>query len=573
MHWLAALLPLLLLAAVPARADPMLVGVGPDLPAGIEAVAVGSDEPWDLAGWRVEDGEGAVALPARRLEAGAPLWLANDAVGWANLQGPGPTVAWNATGQFRLADSGESISLVDPAGRTVDSFAWGEGRDGAVRYTSERLLYLRDRGWPDTDQPADWTTPRAHRVGESAIPAASFTANALTLYSSPDSSHQVLSGLIAGARERLHLHVYEFGSLDLADRLATAKRDNPALDLQVLVDIAPVGLTIPRRHAETQALLAIQEAGGRAFLGGHGRYDDHHLKVLIADDTVAVQSENWVDSGVPRDPTAGNRGWGVAVHDTALADWFAAWMAQDRAAWDTQAFDAAAFDPTYAAPGQGPPRSGSYGLIVPAHRVEGSFRVTPLVAPDHTQDPRADPVAALVDAAQKSVSVQQLDLATGASNPLGWSSADPLSEALARAAARGVNVRVQAATPFSASDDGNRPELEWLRARGVQVQEIARDGISTLHNKGLVIDGRIAVVGSMNGNHHSRSANREVTLVVEGAEVAGWFAALFESDWSAATAPPDPSVIGKDLRGLPGAPLPSLLAVAGVAAMLRVRRG
>lgn len=572
MRWLAALLPLLLLAAVPAGADPMLVGVGPDLPRGVEAVAVGSDESWDLGGWRIEDGEGTVALPARRLEAGRALWLANDATGWAALQGPGPAVAWNATGQFRLADSGESVSLLDPAGRTVDSFAWGEG-DGAVRYTSERLLYLRDRGWPDTDQPADWTTPRAHRVGESAIPAASFTVGALTLYASPDSSHQVLSGLIAGARERLHLHVYEFGSLDLADRLAQAKRDNPALDLQVLVDSAPVGLTVPRRHAATQALLAIQEAGGRTFLGGHGRYDDHHLKVLVADDTVAVQSENWVDSGVPRDPTAGNRGWGVAVHDAALADWFASWMAQDRAAWDTQAFDAAAFDPTYTAPGQGPPRSGNYGPIVPARRVEGSFRVAPLVAPDHTQDPRADPVAALVDAAKESVVVQQLDLATGASNHLGWSSADPLAEALARAAARGVDVRVQAATPFSAEDEGNRRELEWLRARGVQVQEIARESISTLHNKGLVIDGRVAVVGSMNGNHHSRSANREVTLVVEGADAAGWFAALFESDWSAATAPPDASVIGKDLRGLPGAPLPSLLAVAGVAAMLRVRRG
>jgi phosphatidylserine/phosphatidylglycerophosphate/cardiolipin synthase-like enzyme len=99
---------------------------------------------------------------------------------------------------------------------------------------------------------------------------------------------------------------------------------------------------------------------------------------------------------------------------------------------------------------------------------------------------------------------------------------------------------------------------------------MARPGIQTLHNKGLVADGTV-VVGSMNGNHHSRSANREVDLLLRGPGVADAFEALFASDWSPPEPAPDPGAIGRDLRGLPAAPVPILLVLLGVVASLRSR--
>ena len=556
----------------------MLVAVAPDLPGGAEAFAVGSDADWDTEGWTATDGEGTVAIPPMHLATGSEEWLVSDLAAWRGLQGAEPAAAWQETGAFQLANAGEGLRLVAPDGHDADAFAWGKGTvpgmSGALNRTSEALVYTRDENpaWIDTDRAADWTTPRLHRVGESHLGSPTFTVNELTLYSSPDSSHEVLSGLVAQARTRLHLHVYEFGSLDLAHRLAEAKRSHPALDLQVLVDSAPVGLTAPARHRETQAMREIQAAGGTVLLAGHGRYDYHHLKVLVADETVAVQSENWVDSGVPRDPTTGNRGWGVAVTDPAMADWFAAWMADDRAAWDTAPFDAAAFDPLAEPVSDAAPRSGAYGPVVPAVTLTGEFQVTPLVSPDATQDPRHDPVAALVDAAQKGVAAQELDVTVTAANPIGWSSPDPLAESLERAAGRGVDVRVLAAAPFSDEEaGGNAPALAWLQDRGVAAATIARPGILTLHNKGIVVDDRIAVVGSMNANHHSRSENREVALVLEGPGVAPWFQALFDSDWQGVSAGPDSGVIGKDIHSLPGAQVPSLLAVVGVVVAVRVR--
>ncbi|MCA1812247.1 MAG: phospholipase D-like domain-containing protein, partial [Halobacteriales archaeon] len=538
------LLPLLaVLALLPvAAAHPLLVGVAPDLPGagpGDEGFAVGSDAAADLSGLRVTDGEGSWAFPAgATLAANGTLWVAGDLTLWRRSGGPEPVIALadgTGAGTLALGNGGDGLRLVDPAGATLDAVAWGgsnvTGMAGSLGNASPGLLFLRDRtseGWTDTDREEDWMTPRVHRVGESTLDRLTFTAERLTLYSSPDSSFGVLTGLIGNATERLHLHVYEFRHAALADALVAAKQAHPGLDLRVFVDADPVGQTAPEKHATADALRRIQAAGGNVTLGGSGRYDDFHLKVLVADDAVAVQSENWVESGVPEDPTTGNRGWGAVVHSAAMADWFAAWLGQDRQAWDARPFGLAAYDPLFAPPPRTAPRSGAYGPVVPAITLSGRFEVTPLVAPDHTQDPRSDPIAALVAGSHRRVGVEQLDLATTAANGRGWHSADPLHVALVDAAQRGVQVRVLAAAPFSAADGGNTAALEALAAHGVQGTVLQRPGIATLHNKGLIVDDAV-VLGSLNANHHSRSANREVDLILRGPGVAEWFGALFDS--------------------------------------------
>jgi hypothetical protein len=579
-----ALLLGLLLALPAVGAHPLLVGVVPDLPGagpGDEGFAVGSAVPVELAGLKVTDGEGTWAFPdGVWLPANGTIWVVGSLGAWSRFQGPQPAFGLaqgEGAGELALGNGGDGLRLLDATGATLDAVAWGgkavAGMAGSIPVASPGLVYLRDRvdgAWVDTDRVEDWETPRMHRIGESALGRPTFTADRVTLYASPDSSFGVLTGLIAGATQRLHLHVYELRSAALVDALVAARQAHPGLDLQVFVDADPVGQTAPERHATADALRRIQGAGGVATLGGSGRYDDFHLKVLVADDQVAVQSENWVEAGVPQDPSQGNRGWGAAVHSPGMADWFAAWMAEDRRAWDAQPFDLAAFDPLFAPPSRSAPRTGSYAPIVPATTLEGAFEVTPWVAPDHTQDPRTDPLAALVAGAQRRVDVEELDLAAGAANGLGWGSPDPLAASLAAAAQRGVAVRVLAAAPFSSTDTGNAAALEWLASRGVQAAVVDRPGIETLHNKGLVVDDAV-VVGSMNGNHHSRSANREVDLLLRGPGVADAFAALFASDWSPPDPAPAPGAIGRDLKGLPAAPVPILLVALGVVALLRAR--
>jgi len=567
----------LLLALPTAAAGPLLVGVAPQLPgAGAgDAFAVGCAQACDLAGWTVGDGERMWAFPAgTALPAGGTLWVVANATRWAEVGGFRPFAAAGAK-PLRLADAGDSLELRRPDGSVADVVAYGSatvpGMSGSLPAASPGLVLLRQpvgAGWRDTDSADDWRTPRMHRVGETALDEPTFQVSWITAYASPDSSFAVLAALVANATQRLHLHVYELRSAELTDALVSAKAAHPALDLQVLVDADPVGVTTSDRHATADALRRIQAVGGRAVLAGNGRYDDHHLKVLVADGAVAVQSENWVAAGVPQDPSWGNRGWGIVVHDPAAADWFAAWMQRDRDAWDAAPFDLRAYDQSFREPGRQPPRAGGYGPIVPPAELHGSFTVTPVVAPDHTHDPARDPIASLAAHARRRLDVQQLDLSLGGRNALGWSGSDPLADAIAAAAQSGAAVRVQAAPAFSADDTGNGEALAWLADRGAATATMDRAGIATLHNKGIVADDAV-VVGSINGNLHSRAQNREVDLVVQGQAAADYFDGLFASDWHPAAAPRDWSVPGKDLRALPSALWPTLFALLGVVATRR----
>lgn len=585
-----ALVLVMLLVAPAAATKPLLTGVVPDLPermgdGGFRISSSDANQRADLTGYLVTDGKKSWSLPAVGVDADGAWFVAN-------------TSRWQAYGMpnatryaaLKLGNDAGLLRLVDPSGGDTDAVAWGTrtepGMTGTLPAQGAGTVYERLRtapSWTDTDRAADWQTPRVHQVGESRLGAPSWTVPTVTLYASPDSSYGVLLRLIQNATTRLALHVYEFTSLALGDAVVAAQHAHPRLQVAVLVDGAPVGLDAADRRAEAENLARIQAAGGSVVLAGTGRYQHHHLKVLVADDAVAVQSENWVASGVPAAPSWGNRGWGAVLWDERAAHWFDEALAADRLAWDSQAFDLASFDPGHRPPAREPARAGPYGPPVAALDLHG-VDVQAVLAPDATTPmPGAagslpgDPIGNLLAGATHTVDAQQLDLRTGARNTLGWSGPDALGDGLHSAALRSVAVRAMAAPPFAADDEGNRATLAWLTQAGAATAEGQRPGIATWHNKGLLVDGEAVVLGSLNGNQASRSANREADLILRDRRAAAYFGALFEGDWQAShgqgAAPTrDWSVPGRDLKGLPAAPLPTLFVVLWVACLLARRR-
>lgn len=100
--------------------------------------------------------------------------------------------------------------------------------------------------------------------------------------------------------------------------------------------------------------------------------------------------------------------------------------------------------------------------------------------------------------------------------------------ALVRAHRRGVAVRVLA----DASGATNAyTKVELLRAAGVPVKIEAWGG--KLHLKAAAIDGRVAIVGSMNWTSAGEGGNDENTLVLRGPGPAGALHAGFDAAWAA----------------------------------------
>jgi len=106
---------------------------------------------------------------------------------------------------------------------------------------------------------------------------------------------------------------------------------------------------------------------------------------------------------------------------------------------------------------------------------------------------------------------------------------DPLLSALSEAAEKGVNVYVlveKTARPFYPEQD---EALARLRQIGVHVQEDSPE--ITLHTKFAVVDSRLVIVGSTHWTKTALTSSVQVDLVLEDAEVAGFFRQFFFLLW------------------------------------------
>lgn len=122
-------------------------------------------------------------------------------------------------------------------------------------------------------------------------------------------------------------------------------------------------------------------------------------------------------------------------------------------------------------------------------------------------------LVALVASARRSIAVY------------GEEMADPAVERLlGRTARRHVVVRVLL------PPDANRPDVRRLRRAGVDVRGLTAPYI---HAKMVLVDGREALVGSINISTQSLDRNREVSVLLRGRAV-GILQATFQRDWSRA---------------------------------------
>ncbi|MDK2384139.1 MAG: phospholipase D family protein [Candidatus Korarchaeota archaeon] len=103
---------------------------------------------------------------------------------------------------------------------------------------------------------------------------------------------------------------------------------------------------------------------------------------------------------------------------------------------------------------------------------------------------------------------------------------DSLGDALVRAHQRGVKVRV-----IMERNQINRwSEYNRLRGAGIEVR---LDGNPAyMHNKFMVIDGRVVLTGSYNYTKQADTRNDENLLVVIGEDIAGAYEAEFNEMWS-----------------------------------------
>ena len=442
----------------------------------------------DLGALALADGEDRVRLPNRTVSGRVLLTAVPERVPNAT---EGPVLA--VPGFPSLSNAGETLAL-RRGNRTV----------ATVRYTDAPESELRE--WPGGWRP----------LGATDFPVRTSDGGGgrATAFVLPDAPEVPVETLRA-ADERVLLAGYTFADERVRRALLAAERRG--VEVRVLVDGAPVG-GLPREMAQELDRLSGAGIEVRVVGGPHARYDFHHAKYAVVDDTALVLTENWKPAG-----TGGrsSRGWGVRLQDrgaaSALAETFRADF-QGRAVRPWSAFRR----------GRRFESGGRSNATYPTRfdpRAVAVRNVSVLVAPDNAERG----VVGRLDAAAESVSVIQVSLG----GPGG-----PFVTALLRAARRGVRVRVLLSGAWYVREENARLAEalnERAQSRDLPLSvRLADPGtrFEKVHAKGAVVDGETVLVGSLNWNAHAARENREVVLALRGREVADYYGRVFDADWT-----------------------------------------
>ncbi|WP_438267067.1 phospholipase D-like domain-containing protein [Haladaptatus salinisoli] len=481
-------------SAAVATPHPKIVAVYPNPVADEDAgefVVVSFPRRTNLSGWRISDGENAVELP-------------NETVSGRIAFSTAPNLTENLTSLralpiagLSLANSGETVVLRrngagDRRTATVDSVAYADAPEG-------------ERWRPNG---SEWRP-----LGATERPIVRTDAATVRAFVLPDDPTVPVETL-RSADDRILLAGYSFTSRRVARTLVAAA--NRGVAVRVLVDDAPVG-GISRREAAVLDALAERGISVEVIGGERARYAFHHAKYAVVDDRAMVLTENWKPSG-----TGGrsNRGWGVVVRGAAAAELAEVFEAD--AGWrDTRSWEAFRRGRSFA---PAAPANGSYpGRFEP--RVVSVESVTVLTAPDNAERG----IVSLLRSANESILVQQMTVG---------GPRQPFVRATLAAARRGVEVRVLLSGAWYAREN-NRKVVRWLNERAdaeglpLKAKLVEPRGYEKIHAKGVVVDERHVVVGSLNWNNHSARENREVAVILHGTEAGAYYAEVFRADWKA----------------------------------------
>ena len=371
----------------------------------------------------------------------------------------------------------------------------------------------------------------------------------LVLHASPDAGWDQLSAFLAGVERSLVVGMYDFTSAHIlsaledamAGKALTLTLDHPApnpsrdqTDEQTIQELAT-----KLDHVQSAWALTNSDKLATAWIYPNA----YHIKVAVRDDGVFwLSSGNWNNSNQPEidlsDPAAAgkiatghDRDWHVIATSPALADTFRAFLENDFAV--ARDHNVPPANAALAAQQAAEPEVEMPVAALAAGRrprqffapktIRGRIRVQPLLTPDNY----SQHVQPLIEGAAKTFYMQTQYIHP--SGRPGDEAHDALIAAVAALITAGVDVRL--ITSEFQTDDW----VEKVVNAGITRTALRRQ--PKVHNKGIVVDGRIAMVSSQNWSADGTQRNRDAGLIIESPDAASYFGAIFLHDWDNLASP------------------------------------
>jgi len=502
----------------------------------------------NIEGWNITDNEGKIIFPPFSIAPDETIFVTRNASAFKkemiNVTGKNivpefeygsdsePKVAQMQTEDkaFVLRNNGDEVILQDNRGREVDVVIYGDStyeeegwQDEPLRKPREGIIFKRKD--QDTNQCKDWLLLP---FGASYHAPEKFSFSGLvTAFVSPDCSFSVLQREIDNASSSLFINLYQFENTYLMDVVLDAL--NRGVNVCLLLEGNPVGGI---KDEELYIAEKIRERGGEVRFS-HDPFINHAKYTIIDNETTIVMTENWKNTGIPCDNSFGNRGWGIVIKNEEVADYFKAVFFDDFYRGKELSTDRVVLNlKTKVMSGE--IQEGVYAPVFQPLTLYCNFTLTPVLAPDNAVS--NETILGAINSAEESVFVQLFS--TGRF----WGEEeDTFIAALVEAARRGCEVKVLLdSKDYNLRDwNDNDEAIAWLNkvSRGedlnleAKLADLYSLGLIKIHNKGLIVDGKLVLISSLNWNANSIH-NREAGVIIENEEVASFYEHVFFHDWN-----------------------------------------
>lgn len=376
----------------------------------------------------------------------------------------------------------------------------------------------------------------------------------------PERSWVVLKDFLGKAAHELVCSMYEFHASYIADQIADRLKHETKVDLVLATQ------SRDRRSGPAEEPDSNTFGRQETFADWHREFGDnfenifvpigssglvanaYHIKVTVRDRRfVWLSSGNWKSSSQPlieaadlQDPkktvAAGNREWHVVIDNQELAKRFRSHILADleqskRLGGHEEAPEGTDAlvdipDTMLEAAIEEAPRAPA--RVLDPLRVSGRINVKPLLTPDQKGAVYCEAVLDLIRSARRQL-LFQIPYITVKPNEDPDSFINQLVDALVERAKTIEDVRVILRTDNSQW----KPGSITLSDRGMDVARQLRH-VGSTHTKGMIVDGRHALVGSHNWSSAGVTLNRDASLIFDDPEIADYFKQAFEMDWARA---------------------------------------
>ncbi|KAA2238779.1 phospholipase [Chitinophaga agrisoli] len=351
----------------------------------------------------------------------------------------------------------------------------------------------------------------------------------ITCHIGPDSGWTTLKSFLDGTTTSLTVAMYEFYAQHIIDAVTALGSETDAT-LNMILQVDKNDLTIEETLREhwgdrLQLVPALVRGPNRIF------NNSYHTKVAVRDSSAFwLSSGNWSPNSQPvlKPGTEnftyknGNREWHVIIEDEPLAQMYEKFILYDmEKAREGALPEAAPLMPDLLIPES--MLEAEADVIQPHPFLPKTFaatgkpvKVMPLMSPDNY----AATILQLIQGAEQSLYLQFSYI-----NQPSAAIFNDIISAITQKMKDGLDVRILV------SNNQKAESADLLIATRHWKRSMFRMQKNKMHNKGVLVDGKIAVVGSNNWSSDGTQYNRDTSLVFYSRPITKYYTEVFLFDW------------------------------------------